>query len=305
MKKATNSAFIRKISRLKKMRFLKVTAVLLVLGFIFQYFVIPPAVKAAPVSQSVTYAPTDPTALTDVGTADDTADSYSQLQSDPDSVSDIGGPDNTSGAPSTDDNLAAPDLQMSPMTSIVTNGNTTSLGKVHFISGTWYVRSGPSTSYGAITSITGPSWNDYYQTSSGWARIGSGWVGPAAIDSYDNNPPTDTSTSIANVTINGYDVYVYGVSDVGSGVNYVLCPTWTDTNGQDDIIWGSATNQGGGTWKYHVNRSDHKNEYIGYDTNVYLYDNAGNIAWGGAPVMGLSLDSTPPTAPTAINLRKH
>ena len=61
----------------------------------------------------------------------------------------------------------------------------------------------------------------------------------------------------------------------------VRCPTWTSTNGQDDLIWGVPTYQGNGTWYYHVNRSDHKGEYFSYNTHIYLYDNAGNIVCAG------------------------
>lgn len=81
-----------------------------------------------------------------------------------------------------------------------------------------------------------------------------------------------------------------------------MCPTWTDLNGQDDIIWGSATNLGNGTWYYRVNRSDHRGEYPGYNTHIYLYDNAGNSVCAGAAATSANLDSLAPSAPTAINL---
>lgn len=103
------------------------------------------------------------------------------------------------------------------------------------------------------------------------------------ISNIEQSPPTITSLSIQNQDENGYDVYVYGVSDINSGVNRVQFPTWTDYNGQDDIQpnwWSNSsatgTNLGGGTWKYHVNKSDHNNELGAYNTHVYVYDNAGN-----------------------------
>ena len=56
------------------------------------------------------------------------------------------------------------------------------------------------------------------------------------IEKIDNTAPSMTSIEIKNVTPAGYDVYVYGVEDVGSGVLAVRFPTWTANNGQDDLL---------------------------------------------------------------------
>ncbi len=100
----------------------------------------------------------------------------------------------------------------------------------------------------------------------------------------DKTAPTIGSTEIKNLTTTGYDVYVYGVTDSGSGINRVQFPTWTDAGGQDDIQANWSTNSvatgtrqaDGTTWVYHVNVTDHKNEYGKYITHVYVYDNVGN-----------------------------
>ena len=55
------------------------------------------------------------------------------------------------------------------------------------------------------------------------------------ITNIDKTAPTMISAEIKNITTTGYDVYVYGVKDSGSGVNRVQFPTWTNANGQDDI----------------------------------------------------------------------
>lgn len=110
--------------------------------------------------------------------------------------------------------------------------------------------------------------------------------------------PVYSSISIQNINANGYDVYIYGVNDNdpygvgGSGIDRVQCPTWTSANGQDDIVWGNATDLGGGTWYYHISR--HGNEYTGYNTDVYIYDNVGNATSGGA-AYNVKLDNTPPS----------
>ena len=104
------------------------------------------------------------------------------------------------------------------------------------------------------------------------------------VNGIDKTAPTASKTEVKNLTATGYDVYVYNVADSGSGVNRVQFPTWTESNGQDDIISDWVTNSkstgtkqsDGTTWVYHVNTADHKNEYGKYNTHIYAYDNLGN-----------------------------
>ena len=105
------------------------------------------------------------------------------------------------------------------------------------------------------------------------------------ITNIDKTAPTATNIEIKNVTPAGYDVYVYGVKDNGSGVNRVQFPTWTEAKGQDDIQpnWqtgesSKGTKQADGTtWVYHVNITDHKTEAGEYNTHIYAYDNLENV----------------------------
>ena len=117
-----------------------------------------------------------------------------------------------------------------------------------------------------------------------WDGTNAGEETYANITNIDKAAPTSTGAEIKNVTAAGYDVYVYGVKDAGSGVNRVQFPTWTEANGQDDIqgSWQTSTEakgtkqQDGTTWVYHVNITDHKTEVGVYNTHVYAYDNLGN-----------------------------
>ncbi len=120
----------------------------------------------------------------------------------------------------------------------------------------------------------------------------------------DKTPPTCTSAEIKNVSQTGYDVYVYGVSDANSGVSKVAFPTWTDANGQDDLVqpWPEGTDLGEGTWYYRVNISDHNNEVGKYITHIYLYDNAGNSVLG--KTLETFVDTVPPN-PGTITVDKQ
>ena len=114
--------------------------------------------------------------------------------------------------------------------------------------------------------------------------INIGEAGELDITNIDKTAPTATSVEIKNVTPAGYDVYVYGVQDNGSGVNRVQFPTWTEANGQDDIQPNWQTGESskgmkqadGTTWVYHVNITDHKTEAGIYNTHIYAYDNLEN-----------------------------
>lgn len=85
----------------------------------------------------------------------------------------------------------------------------------------------------------------------------------------DTEKPVVSDVVVSNITSDGYDV-TCKVSD-NVAVKRVEFPTWTRENGQDDLIWhvGTISN---GVAKYHVNRSDHNNEFGVYCTDVYAYD---------------------------------
>lgn len=97
-------------------------------------------------------------------------------------------------------------------------------------------------------------------------------------------PPPDTTGPTFTIAptiglIDGYNSYSVGyrvtcvVSDQ-SGIQQVLFPTWTDADGQDDIIWGVGTHVGSGYYYYDVYKSAHGNQSGQYQTHVYAYDNS-------------------------------
>ncbi|MGN0298208.1 MAG: GBS Bsp-like repeat-containing protein [Lachnospiraceae bacterium] len=81
--------------------------------------------------------------------------------------------------------------------------------------------------------------------------------------------PVIESLKVTDKTNEGYTVNVTFTAE--AGVRKVLMPTWTDKDGQDDLIWHEAKISGN-TASYHVNISDHNNETGTYITHVYVYD---------------------------------
>lgn len=95
------------------------------------------------------------------------------------------------------------------------------------------------------------------------------------ITEPDNEKPKISNVKVSNVSSTGYTV-TCTVSD-NVGVTKVLFPTWTNVDGQSDIIWGNGTISGN-TATYKVNISDHNNEKGLYTTHIYAYDAADNAS---------------------------
>lgn len=97
----------------------------------------------------------------------------------------------------------------------------------------------------------------------------------------DTELPVISDVQVTNVTTEGYDVSCTVTDNVG--VNRVQFPTWTDANGQDDLLsdWSinpkASGTRNGDTWTFQVSIADHNNERGKYITHIYAYDDAGNI----------------------------
>ena len=96
---------------------------------------------------------------------------------------------------------------------------------------------------------------------------------PATPPNCSLGASPDNDWTIANSGTRS--AFANGVTDA----TQVLFPTWSDVSGQDDIIWYSGTDQGGGVWKGDINLASHP----GLGTifvHVYLY----NAAYSGGVV---------------------
>ena len=108
-------------------------------------------------------------------------------------------------------------------------------------------------------------------------------------------PPTPSSSfSIGDVSVTELSASGYRVTakiNAPSGVSKVLMPTWTNANGQDDLVWHQAS-VSGDTATFYVSSSAHKGESGAYTTHIYLYDKAGKLA----PLKGVNV-----TVPSGVN----
>ncbi len=106
------------------------------------------------------------------------------------------------------------------------------------------------------------------------------WTGEVYISEPDTEAPIITNTTTVSDS-NGYTI-TCNVSD-NVGVTRVRFPTWTDYNGQDDLIWHEGTISGN-TASCYISKAEHNNETGLSITNIYAYDAAGNEKTGGAAV---------------------
>ncbi len=94
--------------------------------------------------------------------------------------------------------------------------------------------------------------------------------------SYEKNEaPVISNAKITNVSQSGYTVTCTVTDD--NAVDRVLMPTWSENNGQDDLIWYTA-NRSGNTYTIEVKTSNHKNDSGKYHTDIYAYDSEGKVS---------------------------
>ncbi|WP_158630159.1 S8 family serine peptidase [Cohnella sp. AR92] len=97
-------------------------------------------------------------------------------------------------------------------------------------------------------------------------------------NTLDGSLPTVSSLSASGAVqanSGSFDLYAYGVADIGAGVANVEFITWSEFNGQDDIKTVKGKNMGSGTWKATIPLDQHNNERGNYITHVYVSDYSG------------------------------
>ena len=97
-------------------------------------------------------------------------------------------------------------------------------------------------------------------------------------------------TGLNNAT-GSYDLVISNLI-APRGFKEVLVPTWSEKNGQDDIIWYKAAKQSNGDYKVTVRSSNHKGDSGLYNSHVYLVDNDGKFIGLGGKQVTLDITKT-------------
>ena len=110
--------------------------------------------------------------------------------------------------------------------------------------------------------------------------------------------PTEGSLSgkidiVNNDTMAGrFDVVISNVK-APNGVRSVSVPIWSETGGQDDLVWYTANRQANGTYTVNVKASDHKNSTGLYNVHLYYVQNNGQLTGVGGTSTQVSIGKTP------------
>ena len=121
------------------------------------------------------------------------------------------------------------------------------------------------------------------------------------VESQD--PKADLAITGLNNATGSYDLVISNLV-APRGFKEVLVPTWSEKNGQDDIIWYKAAKQANGDHKVTVRSSNHKGDSGLYNSHVYLVDNDGKYIGLGGKQVTLDITKTQGTL-TIVNNDKN
>lgn len=85
----------------------------------------------------------------------------------------------------------------------------------------------------------------------------------------------ENRVSVQQKSDDSYVVAIRGASYNGTPAKAVVCPTWSSTNGQDDLVWYDAVKQSDGSFAVTIKRQNHKHDGT-YITDIYVKDGSGN-----------------------------
>ena len=120
--------------------------------------------------------------------------------------------------------------------------------------------------------------------------------------------PTEGSLSgkidiVNNDTMTGrFDVVISNVQ-APNGVRTVSVPIWSETGGQDDLVWYTANRQANGTYTVNVKAADHKNSTGLYNVHLYYVQNNGQLTGVGGTTTTVAIgkkNQTPVSADLTI-----
>ena len=77
-----------------------------------------------------------------------------------------------------------------------------------------------------------------------------------------------------NSTTGSFDAVIRDIV-APNGLNEVLVPTWSEVNGQDDLVWHKAVKQADGSYRATIKSSEHKNSQGKYQVHVHYIDSSG------------------------------
>ena len=100
------------------------------------------------------------------------------------------------------------------------------------------------------------------------------YVTETVTEVHQSRPSGVLSIENQNQISGTFDAVVRNVI-APNGLKEVLVPTWSEANGQDDLIWHKAVKQADGSYRATIKSSDHKNSQGKYQVHVHYVDGSG------------------------------
>ena len=100
------------------------------------------------------------------------------------------------------------------------------------------------------------------------------YVTETVTEVHQSRPSGVLSIENQNQISGTFDAVVRNVI-APNGLKEVLIPTWSEVNGQDDLIWHKAVKQADGSYRATIKSSDHKNSQGKYQVHVHYVDGSG------------------------------
>ena len=100
------------------------------------------------------------------------------------------------------------------------------------------------------------------------------YVTETVTEVHQSRPSGVLSIENQNQISGTFDAVVRNVI-APNGLKEVLIPTWSEVNGQDDLIWHKAVKQADGSYRATIKSSEHKNSQGKYQVHVHYIDGSG------------------------------
>ncbi len=127
-----------------------------------------------------------------------------------------------------------------------------------------------------------------------YAEDAAGNRASVAADSIDLTPdsiaPVISNAGVTNLDCFGFDVTCTVTDD--KGISKVQFATWTESGGQDDLVWYDAS-LSGNTATFHIDTLKHSNQTGLYNVHLYAWDR-----WNNEAKVELSVTVPVPAYPT-------
>ena len=120
------------------------------------------------------------------------------------------------------------------------------------------------------------------------------YVASTATNVYQTKPTSASGTLTVenNNTENGTFEAVIRNVVAPNGLKEVLIPTWSEANGQDDLVWHKAIRQSDGSYKAVIKASEHKNTQGKYLVHAYYVNDLGKKEYVASTATNISISKS-------------